>query len=199
MQQTIKNIRDVLIYIAVILLVSVAYYIYAYTMQEIPEERETLLTEIGESFGKVGMGLLIFIYSRTLLKLILGQGKLAQRLLPNYISPIGSSILNQLLAWLNRTHIYFGIAAIAVILLHIVMVDYSHYSHIFFFPALLGLVIWQGVFGLFLTLRYSLVELKKFSYLVHAQFVTGIAIGIFAWFGHMLIDSQCRKSIYTLS
>lgn len=73
--------------------------------------------EIGESFGKVGMGLLIFIYSRTLLKLILGQGKLAQRLLPNYISPIGSSILNQLLAWLNRTHVYFGIAAIAVILL----------------------------------------------------------------------------------
>lgn len=68
------------------------------------------------------------------------------------------------------------------------MVDYFHYSHIFFFPALLGLVIWQGVFGLFLTLRYSLAELKKFSYLVHAQFVTGIAIGIFAWFGHMLID-----------
>lgn len=48
MQQTIKNIRGVLIYIAVILLVSVAYYIYAYTVQEVPEERETLLTEIGD-------------------------------------------------------------------------------------------------------------------------------------------------------
>lgn len=188
MQPTTKNIRSILVYTTVILLMSVVYYIYAYTTQEIPEERETFLAEIGEDFGEVGMGLLIFIYSRTLLKLTLGQGKLAQRLLPDYVSPIGSSVLNQLLAWLNRTHIYFGIAAVAVILLHIVMVGYSHYSHILFFPALLGLVIWQGVFGLFLTLRYSPTELKKFSYLVHAQFVTGIAIGIFAWFGHMLID-----------
>jgi hypothetical protein len=66
--------------------------------------------------------------------------------------------------------------------------DFSRYRHILFFPALLGLVVWQGVFGMFLTLRYSPVELKKFSYLVHAQFVTGIAIGVFALFGHVLID-----------
>ncbi|MCC6916845.1 hypothetical protein [Nitrosomonas sp.] len=188
MQQTIKNIRGILIYTVIVLLVSVAYYIYAYTAQTIPEEHKTFLTKIGKKLGEAGMWLLIFIYCRTLLKLILGQGKLAQRLLPDYVSPVGSSALNQLLAWLNRTHIYFGIAAVAVILLHIFMMDFSRYSHILFFPALLGLVIWQGVFGLFLTLRFSTAELKKFSYLVHAQFVTGIAIGIFAWLGHVLID-----------
>lgn len=188
MQQSLKNIRNILIYTFVIALVSLAYFIYAYAVHPIPEERETFLTEMGEGFGKIGLALLSFIYFRTLLKLLLGQGKLARRLLPDYTSPIDSSHLNRLLTWMNRTHIYFGIAAIAVILLHISLMGFSRYSHIFFFPALLALVIWQGLFGLFLTWRYTPDELKKFSHLVHAQFVTGIAIGVFAFFGHILID-----------
>jgi len=188
MTQSIRNIRRILIYTVVIALISVVYFIYAYSVHEIPEERETLLSEIGEFFGKVGLGLLSFIYFRTVLKLALGQGKLAQRLLPDYVPPVDSSIFKQLLAWMNRTHIYFGIAAVAVILLHISLMGFSRYSHILFFPALLGLVIWQGLFGLFLTWRYSPTELKKFSHVVHAQFVTGIAIGIFAFLGHILID-----------
>ncbi|SFN11735.1 hypothetical protein [Nitrosomonas communis] len=68
------------------------------------------------------------------------------------------------------------------------MMGFSRYSHILFFPTLLALVIWQGIFGLFLTLHYTPTELRKFSYLVHAKFITGIAIGIFAIFGHILID-----------
>lgn len=188
MQQSLKNIRNILIYAVAVGLISLMYFFYAYAVHPIPEERETFLTEIGEVFGKLGLALLIFIYCRTLLKLLLGQGKLAQRLLPDYMPPVDSTHLNRLLIWLNRTHIYFGIAAVAVILMHITLMGFSRYSHILFFPALLGLVIWQGVFGMFLTLRYSPMELKKFSYLVHAQFVTGIAIGIFALFGHLLID-----------
>ena len=188
MHQSIKNIRNILIYALVISLVSLAYFIYAYSVYPIPEERETFLTEIGEGFGKAGFALLAFIYFRTLLKLLLGQGKLAQRLLPDYTSPIDSSHLNRLLTWMNRSHIYFGIAAIAVILLHISLMGFSRYSHILFFPALLVLIIWQGLFGLFLTWRYTPGEMKKFSHLVHAQFVTGIAIGVFAIFGHILID-----------
>jgi len=188
MHQSIKNIRNILIYALVISLVSLAYFIYAYSVHPIPEERETFLTEIGEGFGKAGLALLAFIYFRTLLKLLLGQGKLAQRLLPDYTSPIDSSHLNHLLTWMNRSHIYFGIAAIAVILLHISLMGFSRYSHILFFPALLVLIIWQGLFGLFLTWRYTPGEMKKFSHLVHAQFVTGIAIGVFAIFGHILID-----------
>ena len=188
MQQPFKNIRNILIYTLVVSLVSLAYFIYAYSVHTIPEERETFLTEIGEGFGNAGLALLAFIYFRTFLKLLLGQGKLAQRLLPDYTSPIDSSYLNRLMVWMNRTHVYFGIATVAVILLHISMMGFSRYSHILFFPALLALVIWQGIFGLFLTLHYTPTELKKFSYLVHAQFITGIAIGAFAFFGHILID-----------
>lgn len=188
MQKSLKNIRGILIYTALISIISLAYFIYAYTVHPIPGERETFLTEIGEGFGQAGLGLLIFIYARTLLKLLIGKGQLAQRLLPDYTPQVDSTWLDRLLAWLNRTHIYFGIVAVAVILLHITLMDFSRYNHILFFPALLGLIIWQGIFGMFLTLRYSPVELKKFSYLVHAQFVTGIAIGVFALFGHWLID-----------
>lgn len=188
MRQSLKNLRNILIYTAVIAAISAVYFIYAYSVLSIPAERETFLTEAGELLGKVGLGLLAFIYFRTALKLVLGQGKLAQRLLPDYVSPVNASVLNALLVWLNRTHIYFGMAAVAVILMHIVLMDFSRFSHILFFPVLLGLIIWQGLFGLFLTWRYSPAELKKFSYVVHAQFITGIAIGVFAFFGHMLID-----------
>ncbi len=188
MNQSIKNLPGILIYTVTVALISLIYFMYAYSVYPIPDERETFLTEIGEGFGKIGLSLLLFIYFRTLLKLALGQGKLAQRLLPDYVPPVDSSTLKRLLAWLNRTHIYFGIAAVAIILLHIAMMGFSRYSHILFFPALLGLVIWQGLFGLFLTWRYTPAELRKFSHVVHAQFITGIAIGIFALFGHMLID-----------
>ncbi|SET01678.1 hypothetical protein SAMN05216326_10963 [Nitrosomonas marina] len=188
MQQSIKNIRNILIYTASVSLISLVYFIYAYSSYPVPEERETFLSEVGEFFGKTGLGLLGFIYLRTVLKLMLGQGKLAQRLLPDYQPPVHSSALEQLLAWMNRTHVYFGIAAIAVMLLHISLMDISRYSHILFFPALLVLIVWQGLFGMFLAWRYSPAELKKFSHVVHAQFITGIAIGIFAFFGHILID-----------
>ena len=188
MQQSIKNIRNILIYTVIVSLASLVYFIYAYTVYPAPEERETFLSEVGEFFGKTGLGLLGFIYFRTVLKLMLGQGRLAQRLLPDYQPPVHSSALERLLAWMNRTHVYFGIAAIAVILLHISLMDFSRYSHILFFPVLLALVVWQGLFGLLLTWRYSPAELKKFSHVVHAQFITGIAIGIFAFFGHILID-----------
>jgi len=60
--------------------------------------------------------------------------------------------------------------------------------HAELFPAVLALVVWQGFFGMFLTWRYSPKELKKFSCLFHAQFLTGIMIGIFAYFGHLLLD-----------
>ena len=74
----------------------------------------------------------------------------------------------------------------AIILLHLALMGVP--LKIFFFPAVLALVVWQGLFGMFLTWRYSPRELKKFSHLVHAQFLTGIMIGIFAYFGHLLIN-----------
>ncbi|MGB5338032.1 MAG: hypothetical protein WBO06_02945 [Gammaproteobacteria bacterium] len=183
----IKSIKGILIYTALVLSASIAYFVYAYTVYPPTPERETFLSEIGEGFGEVGLWALLFIYARTLLKLLLGKGALARRILPDYSPPATAPVFRQLLGFLDRTHVYVGIATVAVILLHIALMGMP--MEILFFPAVLALVIWQGLFGLFLTWRYSPIELKKFSYLVHAQFLTGIMIGMFAFFGHLLIDN----------
>lgn len=181
-----KGIKRILLFVALVFLLSLAYFIYAYNVYPRIPERETYLSEIGEGFGEVGLWALLFIYLRTLLKVLLGKGAIARRLLPDYSPDISLPPLQPLLGFLDRSHVYVGITTLAVILLHIFLMGIPF--DILFFPAVLGLLIWQGLFGLFLAWRFSPKQLKKFSYLVHAQLVTGIMIGIFAWFGHMLID-----------
>ncbi len=186
-KNALKNIKGILIYTGVVLAVSIGYFIYVNSVYSPSPERETFLSEIGEGLGEIALWLLLFIYARTVLKLVIGNGGLARRILPDYSSPIDASYFKRLLSFLNRTHVYFGIAAVAIILLHIVLLGLP--MNILFFPAVLILVIWQGLFGMFLSWKYSPKELRKFSYLVHAQFFTGIMIGIFAFFGHILIDN----------
>ena len=181
-----KNLKRIFIFTALIFLISLVYFLYIYTNYPAIPENETFLSEIGEGFGEIGLWALLFIYMRTLLKLAMGKGQYAKRLLPDYSPPGSLSNFQMLIAYLDRTHVYVGIIAVAVILLHIVLMGVP--MRILFFPAVLALVIWQGLFGLFLTWRFTPKELKKFSYLVHAQFITGIMIGIFAYFGHLLID-----------
>lgn len=182
----VNSIRGILIYAVTVLLLAVVYFLYAFLAYPPVPERDTFFSELGEGFGEVGLWALLFIYARTILKLLLGKGALARRLLPDYTPPAAASPLRQVLAFLDRTHVYVGIATVAVILLHIAFMGLP--LQILFFPVVLALVIWQGLFGLFLTWRYPPKELKKFAYLVHAQFLTGIMLGIFAWFGHLLID-----------
>ena len=182
----IKSIKGVFIYTAIVLFSSIVYFVYAYMMYPPTPERETFLSEIGEVFGEIGLWALLFIYARSILKLVMGKGAFAKRILPDYSPPAAASIFQQLLGFLNRTHVYVGIAAVAIILLHIALMGVP--MKILFFPAVLVLVVWQGLFGMVLTWRYSPKELKKLSYLVHAQFLTGIMIGIFSYFGHLLID-----------
>ena len=182
----IKSIKSVFVYTAFVLLASIVYYVYAYNTYPPIQEQETFLSELGEGFGEVGLWALLFIYARTVLKLFLGKGDFAQRILSDYSPPATASVFQQLLCFLNRTHVYVGIATVAIILLHIALMGVP--LEILFFQAVLVLVIWQGLFGMFLTWRYSPKELKKFSHLVHAQFLTGIMIGVFSYFGHLLID-----------
>ena len=182
-----KNIKGLLIYTGIVFLVSIGYFIYAYTFYPPTPERETFLSEIGEGFGEVGLWALLFIYTRTLLKFVMGKGALAKRILPDYSPPVAASSLQRVLSYLDRTHIYVGITTVAIVLIHITLMGIP--MNILFFPAVLVLVIWQGLFGIFLSWRYSPKELRKFAYLVHAQFLTGIMIGIFAYFGHLLIDN----------
>jgi len=180
------GIKRVLLFAAAVFVISLGYFIYASTVYPPTPENETFLSEIGEGFGEIGLYGLLFIYGRTLLKVLLGKGAIARRLLPDYSPQLSTPLFNWLLGFLNRTHVYVGLATASVILLHIGLMGIP--MKILFFPAVLALVIWQAVFGLFLSWRYTPKQLKKFSYLVHAQFATGIMIGIFAFFGHTLID-----------
>lgn len=180
------RITGFLVYTIVVLAVSTAYFAYVYLNYPPVPENETFLSELGEGFGEIGLFGLVFIYARSILKLLLGKGRLARRLLPDYRPATRLTMFDGLLGFLDRTHVYVGIATVCIILLHIGLMGVP--MDILFFPAVLALVIWQGLFGLFLSWKYSPKELRKFSYLVHAQFVTGVMIGIFAFFGHLLID-----------
>ncbi len=182
-----NELRKILIFTAATIILSVSYYLYIGFQYPPVPEHETFLSELGEGVGEIGLWLLVFIYMRTALKLALGKGALSKRLLPEYSSPLGASTFQKVIRFLDRTHLYFGIAAVAIILLHIALVGIP--MHILFFPAVLILVIWQGAFGLFISWKYTPKEMKKFSYLVHAQLFTGIMIGIFAYFGHVFIDN----------
>lgn len=186
MQPLSKGLKKVLVFTAVVSIISIVYYLYALFVYAPVEESETFLSEVGEGFGEIGLWLLLFIYARTLIKLLLGKGPIAKRILPEYSPPVDPKLFNKVIHLLDRTHIYFGVSAVAIILLHIALMGIP--LHILFFPVVLILVIWQGVFGMFISWRYTPKELKKFSYLVHAQLFTGIMIGIFAFLGHLLID-----------
>lgn len=186
MKSLSSGLKRIIIFTAVTVVISAGYYIYALNIYPAVGESETFLSEIGEELGEVGLWLLVFIYFRTFVKLAFGQGVLSKRLLPEYVPLVNPSLISSLINVLNRTHVYFGISAVAIILLHIALMGIP--MHILFFPAVLALVVWQGLFGLFISWRYSPKELKKFSYLVHAQLFTGVLIGVFAYFGHLLID-----------
>mgnify|MGYP000106075344 CR=1 FL=1 len=181
-----KKLKHLLTFTAGVFLSSLVYFLAIYPNRPEDREHETLLHEMGEAFGTLGVWALVIIYGRTLVKLAIGQGGLAQRLVPDEYDVSAIPPFSTLLNVLNRTHVYVGVAAIAVIVLHIAMVGL--HADILFFPAVLALVLWQGVFGFFLTWRFSPEELKKAAYVVHAQFFTGIMIGIFSVFGHLLLE-----------
>jgi len=182
-----KGLKTFLAYSAAVLALSVAYSGYVLWSHPPSPERETFLSEVGEGIGEVALWVFVFIYVRTAVKLFMGKGPLARRLLPNYTAPAAASYFSHVVAYLDRTHVYFGVAAVALVLVHIVLMGL--HADILFFPAVLILVLWQGLFGMFLSWRGTPRDLRKWSYFVHAQLVTGIAIGVFAYFGHLLIDN----------
>jgi len=163
-----KNLKSILLFTAIVFLISLGYFLSIYPNRPADPEHETLLREMGEVFGTLGIWALVIIYGRTLVKLAFGQGGLAQRLVPDEYDVSALPPFKILLNVLNSTHVYVGIAAIAVILLHIAMVGL--HPEILFFPAVLALVLWQGLFGFFLTWRFSPQDLKKVSILCMPNF-----------------------------
>jgi hypothetical protein len=171
---------------SIIFVLSIIYYAYVVTFHPPSPERETFISEIGEEVGEVALWAFYVIYLRTLLKLLLAKGSLSKRLLPDRTIITHPTRVNLVIGYLDRTHIYFGIAAIALVLLHIGMMGL--HTEVWFFPPVLGLVLWQGLFGAFISWRFLPGDVRRLSYMVHAQLITGIGIGIFAYFGHVLLD-----------
>lgn len=179
------SLKRLLIYSAGVFTLSLGYFSYVYFQSPPGVEHETFLSEIGEGFGEIGLYAMLFIYLRTLLKLGMGKGPFSRRLLPNYRPPPQASALSRLVGFLDRTHVHVGIASVAVIALHIVLMGAPLDN--LFFVAIIALLLWQSAFGLFIRWRGAPGNVKRFSYSVHAQLLTGVMIGIFALFGHALV------------
>lgn len=181
-----RKLRNLLWYSAAIFMLSSCYWVYSVWQVPASEKPETFLSEVGEAFGTLSLWAIVFIYARTALKLLIGKGKLSERLIPEIAHDATHSIWRSALRFLNKTHVHIGIATLALFVLHIAFTGFELSN--LFFVAVLVLIVWQGLFGFFLRWKYSSADLKKYSYLVHAQFASGITIGIFGWFGHLLID-----------
>ncbi|MFW8602198.1 hypothetical protein ACOHYD_12060 [Desulfobacterota bacterium M19] len=136
------------------------------------------------------MWLFTIIYGRTLLKLILRQGTIFDRLLPEGVwNTTAVPWARKLLRFLNKTHPYVGAAVIILIFGHAWLEGLNQANLLM--KIIMALVIWQFAFGLFLLNRYQDVfvkKIKRYSYMAHSQLYTGIAIGICAAFGHLLVS-----------
>ncbi len=180
-------LRKLVGYSCAIFALAVGYYLYVINVHPPSPTRETFLSEIGEGVGEITLWAFIAIYVRTVLKITLGKGAISRRLLPDYTAPVtGGTYVRRFLSFLDRTHVYLGIAAVALALMHIGLMGL--HAKIWFFPVVLALVLWQAAFGFFLSWRRTPRDLKRWSYFVHAQLITGVAIGVFAYFGHLLIE-----------
>ena len=68
------HLKRLLVYTAVITLAAAGYAGYMLLTQTMTPEHETRLSDIGEAIGETALWLFVFIYLRTVVKLIMGKG-----------------------------------------------------------------------------------------------------------------------------
>lgn len=166
-------------------ILSFLLFIYLYPGREPIAETHSFRSELGEGFGTIGLYALAIIYGRSLLKIALNEGALLQRFIPEYFHGLSVSTSRKALNILNRTHKYVGATGLALLSGHAILMETARWN--FFLEMVLFLLLWQGTFGLFLVARFPPASLKHYGYLVHAQLFSGVMIGIFAAFGHLLV------------
>ena len=141
---------------------------------------------LGEVLGPAGLFLLVFIYTRTAFKLLVRKGSFWERLaLFNVDYGKIKTASEKILFYLNKSHPYFGAAAIAVVYSHCYLI--SRFYNLLPLRIVLALLAWQGVWGLVLKTRTAPAFLKKRGHLFHSQWITGLLILIFAGLGHYLL------------
>ena len=180
------KVKQLLIFTGILALLCGIYVLNAPPQTPLPHN--TWRHEVGELLGSAAVWLFVVIYGRTALKILLRQGALLDRLLPEGAWDNSSPRAKKLLSFLNTTHPFVGVATVLLILCHALLGGLNQANLLM--QVVLGLIIWQFGFGLFLLVRYQQVfvqKIKRYSYLVHSQLYTGIALGLFAMFGHLLI------------
>lgn len=177
--------QGVLPFTIVVTILSALLYLYLSLGRTPLPEAEGFRKELGEWLGGAGGYALGLIYGRSLLKLAVNGGSLLQRFIPGDYQALSASLGQRLLTLLNRTHKHVGAAAVGLLLSHALLTGTARWN--LFLEMLLVLLVWQGLFGLFLVVRFPPASLKRYGYLVHAQLFSGVMIGIFAGFGHLLV------------
>ena len=160
-------------------------FCYLYLKGTPSPEEHGLQKEVAEIFGTGGLWTLAIIYGRSILKILLNKGELLQRLIPEEHYNKSRSLSFQILAFLNRTHKYAGAFALVFLSTHSLLMGLNHWN--LFLMLVLVILAWQGLFGIFLVVKFALSSLKRYGYLVHAQLFTGVMIAVFAAFGHLLV------------
>jgi len=127
----------------------------------------------------------VIIYGRSVLKLIINDRNFLQRIIPYGYFDFSLSISRKLLSFLNRSHKHVGATAIVLMAGHALLMGAVRWNP--FLILVLLLLAWQGFFGLFLVIRVPINPLKRYGYLAHAQLFTGVMVGVFAIFGHLLV------------
>jgi len=176
-----KGIR----FLVAVLLFSGGYFLYAYFNFPPTREAKGILAEVGEGMGTIAGWGMVLLFCRGPLKLLLNEGPFGRRFFPtgaaNHVQGVGHTVL----LWLNRTHPPLGVITALLIAGH---AAFSSRGNINLFLLLtLVVVFWQACFGLFLKSRMPFQTLRRYSYGVHAQLLTGCLILIFTGLGHLLV------------
>lgn len=142
--------------------------------------------ELGEGLGVTVLTLLVFVYARTAFKLLVRKDSFWKRLEPfNVDYGMIKTVSGKILFYLNKSHPYFGLAAIAAGFAHCLVIsrfDTPRLLHI-----VLALLAWQGIWGLVLKTQIAPAFIKRRGHLFHSQLVTGALILFFASLGHLLL------------
>jgi hypothetical protein len=142
--------------------------------------------EFGEWLGLAGLYMLALVYARTAFKLLVRKDSFWKRLEPFNIDYARiKTASGKILYYLNKSHPYFGVSAIALVYLHCFFI--SRFYNLLPLRLVLVLLAWQGVWGLVLKTRTAPAFLKKRGHLFHSQLITGALILLFALLGHFLL------------
>ena len=113
-----KNRLLILSVITVLIGVALCLF-YVLRWQGITLDNGDVARALGEGLGVTGFSLLVLVYARTAFKLLVRRDAFWKRLEPfnvNYVAI--KTVSGKILFYLNKTHPYFGVAAIAVVYCH---------------------------------------------------------------------------------